>query len=154
MSSTEAHKCTCCQALQRKHAAIVAAEVHHICVDEGKWKVDGERYCLMHAPTLDKAEAFAAALEKKLAAKDHDFFGVWFPSEVDLRDHHFKSEACFILAEFAGDAYFNNAYFAGEANFTAARFNGGAEFIGTKFAGETIFKRSYFSGPALFANAV
>jgi len=153
MASTEAQKCPCCRALQENHSAIVPSEVHHVCVDEGLWEVDGLGYCLMHAPTPKKAEAFAGALQKKLDAKDYDFFGVWFPSDVDLKKHHFEGDTHFVLAHFESDAYFNDAQFAGETNFTGAKFMSDAEFIRTTFAGKAVFKKAHFAVSALFAKA-
>ncbi len=131
------------------------------CHGEAGWKVNGKSYCLMHAPTKDKADKFEKAFQDKLAAKDYNFSGVWFPDNVNFLKYDFTNEVYFILAVFSGAAnfyaaqfnggraLFGKAHFSGEtASFHSAQFSGGeANFYQAQFSGEsTSFTEAQFSG--------
>ena len=119
------------------------------CHGETTWKIDGKHYCLMHAPTKDKAKEFEKARQDKLAAKDYNFRSAWFPEDADFNEYNFKNEANFDLAVFNGKADFRNAQFSGgNASFKGAQFRGiDANFVEAQFSGgDADFRRVQFSG--------
>ena len=44
----------------------------------------GKRYCVLHYPGKEKSEDFARVYQRKIAAGDYNFCGVWFPDVVNL----------------------------------------------------------------------
>lgn len=118
------------------------------CHGDSDYEAEGKYYCLMHAPTKDKAEEFEKALQEKLVAKDCNFRGAWFPQNVDFSRHNFKGEVNFNLAVFSGSTSFREAQFGGVANFKSAQFSGGpAYFREAKFSGGSAnFESAQFSG--------
>lgn len=141
---------------------------------------DGKRYCVLHFPSSDKKQAFDAAVERKLTAKDFNYQGVWFPtggwfSGLDIpetadftcatfdgggsfRKTVFKQFAHFDHATFMGrtalsGADFDSAVFAGPAYFGHATFKAGARFDYTTFSKEVSFTEASFEGIVGFRKA-
>ncbi len=132
------------------------------------------RLCILHYQDPNKdAEKCAAALQRKVAARDFNFRGVWFSCPVRLHGEMenanfwdatfakaayfgratFSSAANFSQANFSGEANFHRATFNAEAYFGAATFSGEAHFIEATFSGEAHFRRARFSGAAGFIMA-
>ena len=80
------------------------------------------RYCILHYPADKDQDHFDAAFKRKLDARDYNFQGVWFPTEVDLHQHHFESFADFNSASFNARARFFGAKFDWSARFENAPF--------------------------------
>jgi hypothetical protein len=118
------------------------------CHGDAEWKVEHEHYCLMHAPTKDKAGEFGTVLKAKLSTGDYDFRGVWFPGNEDFSDHTFENEVNFHSAEFSGAVDFSKAKFKGNfANFNLAQFSGGyTDFNSARFDCAAYFNEVQFSG--------
>lgn len=136
---------------------------------------DGNPYCVLHFPSSDKKQAFDAAVERKLTAKDFNYQGVWFPtggwfSGLDIpetadftcatfdgrgsfRKTVFKQFAHFDHATFMGGADFDSAVFAGPAYFGHATFKAGARFDYTTFSKEVSFTEASFEGIVGFRKA-
>jgi uncharacterized protein YjbI with pentapeptide repeats len=154
MSPTENPECASYLML-RKQDRYIDESIHRTaCLGNADWQIEGKHYCLMHAPTKDKSEEFEQALKVKLAVKDYNFRGAWFPENVSFRKYNFEEEVNFGFAEFSGSADFGEAQFSGGvADFSKAQFRGGdADFSKAQFSGgASIFSEAQFSGgPANF----
>jgi hypothetical protein len=114
---------------------------------------EGKLYCILHYPGTEKKEAFQQALQRKLAAKDFDFRGVWFPDDVDFQDFTFSADANFYSAQFSAYADFNDAKFSADADFNDAKFSADADFNDAKFSAYAYFSRAQFSAAAYFSSA-
>jgi pentapeptide repeat protein len=114
---------------------------------------EGKRYCVLHYPGDEKMADFQTALNKKLAAKDYNFNGIWFPKNISFTKLHFDGDADFRFAIFGGNADFRYASFSGNADFRSASFGVEADFSSASFSGDTVFISSRFSGNADFRNA-
>src|SRR5713226_626570 len=91
------------------------------CTDEPFYaEVEGRRYCILHDPSDEKAEAFRAIIQKRLEAKKLDFKGVYFPEGLILRDHDFGADANFCAAIFKGPVDLSDSAFRGCAVFALA----------------------------------
>lgn len=134
----------------------------------------GKRYCVLHYPGVEKSAEFKAALEQKLAAKDFNFCGVWFPekasfanfdfdadadfyyavfsAEADFQKAKFGTSVSFAFAEFGADVNFRTANFKSDANFYGATFIGNADFRHAIFGANVYFNRTAFSAGADFSN--
>src|ERR1044071_6262424 len=73
---------------------------------------EDKRYCVLHYPGKEKGAAFNEELKRKLAAKDLNFSGVWFPNKPNFYGFIFDTLA----------------------NFHHATFESGANFLGTIFS--------------------
>jgi Pentapeptide repeats (9 copies) len=123
---------------------------------------EGNHYCVLHFPGKEKSEDFKRALERKLADKDFNFRGVWFPDELsfshfsfsgklDFGGATFNAKVNFNSARFRAEAYFSSATFIASVYFTSAIFNKGADFFSTTFCGEAYFTDVTFRGKANFS---
>jgi uncharacterized protein YjbI with pentapeptide repeats len=124
--------------------------MHSACV-RGEHERTG--YCLLHYPGKDKKEDFKKALDRKLAANDYDFSGVWFPDEVSFRDKKIHVTARFLGATFSESVSFIGAVFNTEANFNNVTFEGGAFFQSCTFDSLAHFSRAVFRRGARFRSA-
>src|SRR2546423_8162929 len=87
--------------------------MHSACSEEPFYKEhEGKRYCVLHFPDEEKSTDFDKALQRKLADKDFDFLGVWFPEDLVFWDFGFATKA-----------NFRYAYFHSKVSFDSARFN-------------------------------
>ncbi len=112
-----------------------------------------KRYCVLHYPGKDKSAAFDVALKAKLAAKDFDFRGVWFPDAVNFSRFQFDAPVNFNSAKFIAEAYFNSAKFIAVASFRSAKFSAVAYFNSATFIAEASFRFATFSAEADFDSA-
>jgi uncharacterized protein YjbI with pentapeptide repeats len=99
---------------------------------------EGKRYCVLHFPGEEKKDAFRKVLEDKLAQKDYDFGGAFFPKGTsDFHGAKFNDNVSFDGATFRGNADFMGASFSGWwTSFTGAQFSGeDASFWGVHFGG-------------------
>jgi hypothetical protein len=121
----------------------------------------GSQYCVLHYPGKDKSADFQKALQRKLASKDFDFRGVWFPDELrfskfdfsadaDFRGATFNATANFIAATFSAKVDFFKAAFRAEASFTNAVFTSPVDFYDVIFGAEADFRAVTFSSSAEF----
>lgn len=127
-------------------------------------QVEDKRYCALHCPTTEKQAQFAAVIEEKLAQRDYNFCGAWFPADVDFTGCEFPTDARFTGATFTGDALFAEATFREAADFTGASFRGTAYFSGAIFSaahfshasfdGVVDFIKSTFQAGAIFVSAI
>jgi hypothetical protein len=130
---------------------------------------------VLHFPGQEKSADFQKAFQKKLANKDFDFRGVWFPdaaefqvftfagkvnfnsatfsAAADFDDATFSADADF-AATFNATAYFRGATFSAEADFGSATFNGEADFSAATFNAPAYFRRSTFGAAAIFNAAI
>jgi uncharacterized protein YjbI with pentapeptide repeats len=135
---------------------------------------EGKRYCVLHFPGKDKSVDFAEALQRKLAAMDFNFRGVWFPdvfllpysdveadldfsqavfdARVEFADTIFRGTARFAETIFRNEATFDRASF-GTADFAAASFEKKLNFLGVNCFGEMNFAAATFKEAANFTNA-
>jgi len=118
------------------------------CMGRKNHIVDHKHYCLIHAPTDRKATEFNIAVRKKLAAKDYNFLGAWFPEKADFGGVIFEGNVDFGLATFQGLAWFRDAKFmGGYADFKKTQFKNGSDFGGVEFGGTiTVFNGAQFGG--------
>jgi hypothetical protein len=127
--------------------------VRSACAGEPFYKEhEGKRYCVLHFPGKEKSADFKAALQKKLANKDFDFRGVWFPDEVSFAEFDFTADADFSSATFSAWAIFSPATFSAEANFSRATFSGEVYFGDATFSARANFSHATFSA-ASFGSA-
>ncbi|HMH43108.1 MAG TPA: pentapeptide repeat-containing protein [Pyrinomonadaceae bacterium] len=124
----------------------------------------GRRYCVLHLPETQKSVDFSKAIETKLAAKDFNFRGVWFPAElrldnyefldnVDFSGTFFNSRVFITDTRFTIDANFSGATFAKEAYFTRSVFNAKASFQRTTFRDHAYFSAATFRAVLFFKDA-
>ena len=142
------------------------------CAGEPKFAdYEGQPYCVLHYPARNKLPEFKEAIGRKLAARDFNFSGVWFPQKTSFKAHFrkevsfagavftddadfralvFKNKADFSAATFQGTAIFDQARFRQKANFAAARFLKNANFTNTIFRQKAVFRYSEFCSEANF----
>jgi hypothetical protein len=140
--------------------------MRYACASEGFYKEKvGKRYCVLHYPGGEKVEAFRTALNNKLASKDYNFNGVWFPKGVSFKELHLDGSANFISASFNEDidfsgvefkirALFKNASFNAGVNFSRVIFSAGADFRSASFSKDTDFGSASFRAEANFGAAI
>jgi len=141
-------------------------DMRYACASEGFYKKkEGKRYCVLHYPGGEKVEAFRTALNNKLASKDYNFNGVWFPKGVSFKELHLDGSANFISASFNEDidfsgvefkirALFKNASFNAGVNFSRVIFFAGADFRSASFSKDTDFASASFRAEANFGAAI
>jgi len=139
--------------------------MRNACAGEGFCKKkEGKRYCVLHYPGDEKAADFQTTLDRKLAAQDYNFRGVWFPKGVRFKELHWDGSANFSSATFNEDidfsdvefqvkALFNNASFNARADFDRVKFSLGADFGGARFNEVVSFGQAYFQQSANFNSA-
>jgi uncharacterized protein YjbI with pentapeptide repeats len=101
----------------------------------------GKQYSVLHCPTDDKGEAFAAAVGRN-EQQDWNFTAVWFPDVTDA----------FRGREVMTEANFTDATFRHDVDFTEAKFQGGSRFVGTRFRERATFDRTHFNDTVSFNN--
>jgi len=116
---------------------------------------EGGRYCVLHLPSKSKSKStdFNAALQRKLANKDFNFCGVWFPDELSFFDIDFENDVDFSFATFAEKANFLKATFDKKAGFFKATFSAEVDFRETTFSARADFREATFSGKVDFGGA-
>ena len=114
-------------------------------------EVDGQRYCVLHFPGIEKSADFYVAFQSKLERNDFNFRGVWFPDEATFFSVEFSAKADFRFATFSGKADFTESNFKAEADFIGTKFNAEAEFFNAIFADEISFTDSVFKADAQFS---
>ena len=123
------------------------------CQDEPFYKDhSGKRYCVLHYPANDKKKDFKDALDKKIAIKDFNFWGVWFPEDLDLSKHIFTEKVNFREAVFEGKVDCSEVEFRQEAVFASSTMKGLADFRGTIFSGDADFYNVSFIETAIFTS--
>src|SRR5437660_69921 len=113
----------------------------------------GIRYCVLHYPSSNKAEAFLDAYRSKVDADDYNFRDVWFPSGIIFLKETFASSLDFSNATFNGSVYFQDARFDDKVRFSNVTFNGDVSFLRAKFSSSADFSGATFDGKADFVNA-
>jgi len=98
---------------------------------------EGKRYCVLHYPTKEKIADFTLAFDKKTAAQDFNFRGVWFPKVVSFSKVEFKSPPSFSYATFSEAVDFIRVTFRKNVDFSSATFKGKLSFTGN--ANNTMF---------------
>jgi hypothetical protein len=133
----------------------VEAEFRKACRNEPVYRQhDRKPYCVLHLPANDKDADFRQALDRKLAQKDFNFLGVWFPARQHFHDFDFHGRADFSFATFSGDVYFSNVNF-GFVEFKHTVFRGRADFgWKVEFRGDAVFSDAIFRDEATFSWAV
>lgn len=122
------------------YKALHSADLPIPCYYDSKNRiVDDVRYCLLHAPINEKAEAFEKMVQKKRDEEDYNFRGGWFPTGVDFSGADLK-DADFSGAVFNKSVSFKGSTFSGsKANFTDAQFKASfTDFIDTHFLAEDV----------------
>ena len=115
---------------------------------------EGKKYCVLHYPGKDKSGFFIHTLERKLAAEDFDFRGVWFPDSILLFSRYtFTAPANFDLATFNSEVYFNSAMFSAEVSFNLTKFNARVSFDSATFNADVSFSITKFNSEAIFYSA-
>jgi hypothetical protein len=106
------------------------------------------RYCVLHYPAQEKVPEFKKALDRKLASRDFNFRGVWFPQELDgpFKERTFPEKADFLGATFREWVSFRHSHFEGNADFSDVTFCKGARFAHSTFDALADFKRARFAG--------
>jgi hypothetical protein len=116
---------------------------------------------VLHFPGPDKTKEFEEALQRKMAARNFNFCGVWFPGrqsffktefngKVDFNSATFNDEASFFEAVFRGRTEFKGTKFKSAADFWTVHFHGEADFFGAEFHGEARFSYSTFHRDVFF----
>lgn len=116
-------------------------------------KSGGKEFCVLHLPEKEKAADFEAAIQRKLADKDFNFRGVWFPREVTFENFVFEKRANFTDAEFTSTVKFVDAVFNAEAKFIRTKFNGRVDFSQARFMQAAYYYSAVFGGEAAFASS-
>jgi Pentapeptide repeats (9 copies) len=125
------------------------------CASKGFYKKkDGRRYCVLHYPSDEKVAAFRTALNNKLAAKDYNFNGVWFPKGVSFKELHLDGTANFSSAIFNEYIDFSSVEFKIKALFNNAKFNAGVDFKKVHFSAGADFSRARFEKDVCFNEAI
>jgi uncharacterized protein YjbI with pentapeptide repeats len=150
-----------------------------VCIDsedrqlDVKYEQNGNYYCILHHPNVDKAREFEDVFQSKLDGRNHenvDFRGIWFP--YDLDKHIFRSnqitdtveldialsgkalgEIDFFLATFARNIDLHGLSIPYKINFNSAIFNGWANFRDAIFIGDVNFSGAKFQGETYFSGA-
>jgi uncharacterized protein YjbI with pentapeptide repeats len=109
---------------------------------------EGKRYCVLHFPGQEKVDEFRQALDSKLAQRNYDFGGTFFPDNaLQLQEIALHEDATFRGATFAGGAHFFRVTFNGHTDFSRTTFAGDTNFANSTFNGErTDFSSARFSG--------
>jgi hypothetical protein len=114
---------------------------HEACEGKAIYEHENEPYCVLHLPRKDKQAKFEQALGSKLARKDYNVRGAYFPHDVKrFKGHEFDADENFAGAIFRGHANFRKTIFRGEADFSRAIFDGEADFRRATFEGSVEFK--------------
>jgi uncharacterized protein YjbI with pentapeptide repeats len=115
---------------------------------------EDERYCVLHLPRQDEQRSFGQAVESKLARRDFDFRGAYFPESIRrFQGYEFDGDANFAGATFSGEANFRRAVFKQEADFSESIFRGRARFRKATFEHMADFSRAIFEQEANFRRA-
>jgi hypothetical protein len=109
-----------------------------------------ERYCVLHYADKSKSADFAEAVESTLARGNTDFFGVWFPDDLDWREKTFDQPMDFRFAVFNGETILTLIAFNKKVDFTYAKFVNEVYFSHTHFFEEAIFDNTKFQALAYF----
>ncbi len=120
------------------------------CAGDPIFDYDGVYYCVMHYPDQNKRTAFRVEFEKKIAAKDFNFCGVYFPENLDFQIYEKENDEGFC---FSTTANFDSATFSGDANFDSAIFSERVGFEWAQFGGDVIFWAATFIKRADFSSA-
>src|SRR6266481_5128090 len=135
------------------------------CASEPFYKQhEGNRYCVLHLPCMDKAPEFGTAVKQKLDTKDFNFRGVWFPSSTSFQDCNFRGDADFTktvfndLVDFRRSVFtaglkFDDAVFKARATFDQVVFEGSTSFHGARFLDYASFGRAKFIDQVSFLTA-
>ncbi|HQU82849.1 MAG TPA: pentapeptide repeat-containing protein [Pyrinomonadaceae bacterium] len=129
-----------------------------------RFAVGDKNYCLLHAPTVEKAEEFSRELEMRLKADDFDHRGVYFPQKfeyygksvdknVDLSYAYFADGADFKYCNFNGEFEAANVRFAGVCDLEKANFKKRASFSSAVFEGNLLLHDAKFEHVADFIGA-
>jgi hypothetical protein len=157
MSHEPKHECAGYLMLREKEDWQEESVHRAACHCEAILEIEGKHYCLMHAPTKYKSDDFEKAFQEKLAAKNYNFCGVWFPGDANFSKHNFESEVNFNFAVFNGHADFRAAQFSGgDADFREVQFTGGdTDFSNAQFSGaDANFSNTRFSGGSTYFRGV
>src|SRR5262245_26740626 len=100
---------------------------------------EGQPYCVLHYPGLEKKEIFDQLVQTKLDGKDFEFEGAWFPDAPPFSGLRFVNEVNFCDATFAGGVDFSGSTFLGPANFYLTKFRVFATFENANFNKKTNF---------------
>jgi hypothetical protein len=143
---------------------------------EVRQHTDGKLYCILHCPTKEKnIDKFNYAFQSRLKEidkkildietkynddelkqktekelLDYDFRYIWFPVEVNLIEHEFKSKVYFNNVTFTSFTDFTSAKFLAEVYFSSTSFLADVAFVKTIFFDVTDFIESIFFGFADF----
>ena len=121
------------------------------CAGELSYKVhDGKEYCVLHCPQESKSVLFRKALQRKLANKDFNFCGVWFPEAVFLRDWGIAESMDFRQATFNAKLSLVSSDIGATLNFAGALFKAGVDFADTDFKATADFSGAIFEADAEF----
>lgn len=114
-----------------------------VCRGRAEYLVEGERYCILHAPTDEKEYSlFECTVLEKMESGEPDFRGAWFPNNFDISQRTFDTLVDFSYAHFQGHCFFNIVTFK-ETVF----------FLNAKFLGNTAFQHCNFHSTAYFNHA-
>lgn len=111
-----------------------ASYMRSACDNEIYYKThEGKDYCVLHYPAKGKLREFHTALQRKLASRDFNFRGAWFPYPLAAYE-----------ATYSETLNFEGAYFSEAVQFRDAVFDQGIQFSGAVFASSLEFKRVTF----------
>ncbi len=103
-------------------------EVSEACAGDASYEIEGKYYCVLHYPSQAKIGEFRVALRKKIDDNDFNFYGVYFPEEVDFSNQTPSRSANFSYANFCCNVSFAGVLFRKGADFSYAIFGGNAYF--------------------------
>ena len=138
-------------------------EVSEACAGDVSYEHEGKYFCVMHYPSQAKISDFRVALKIKLANNDFNFYGVYFPEEVDFDDKTSSKRVNFSYANFCGNVSFAGVRFSDGADFSYAILSGNAYFSYSlsfnrgfsyaTFCDKADFSHVTFSGAVNFTSA-
>ncbi|KYK34291.1 MAG: hypothetical protein AYK18_14330 [Theionarchaea archaeon DG-70] len=128
------------------------------------WKTN-KRLCIFHDPSQDKdIKLFKQKMEEKLAKKDYNFRGYFFPELWNFENFQFCENVSFDGATFQKDVDFHGVTFQEKASFDGATFQDAffgraifyekASFDGATFQERTFFDGAVFQGEASFDGTI
>jgi hypothetical protein len=120
----------------------------------------GNLYCIFHFPNEKKKDKFDLEFHRMIEKEDYQFYGTWFPSEIDFSNHKFNTWAGFTWATFNYDISFENAQFLSNCEFLCSTFKKKVSFSEAQFLTRegyllpTNFHSATLESVADFGNAI
>lgn len=121
--------------------------------------IDEKQYCVLHYPSIDKAEDFEIVYQQRSQEEIWDFRMVYFPKYIEHEREIFSKSANFSHATFANEVSFKYCEFTNSLDFFNSIFLQDVFFTYSNFRKQVNFnsadfrRRGYFAGTNFFSES-